>query len=418
MKKYTQYVLVILLIFIIVVLISDIIVFREGLLTGVDTLTPSQKDQIKQKTQVLAGAKLTPEQREASIQRDINKMNLENTKKRTVRQAVNPEQGAETSGQTSGPTSGQTSGSKQEQDGQGSSTGKDACVVNPNSDDCAIQKCMGSKACIKSISASAGKVNPASKDVDTSYSYVSFIKSPKDLKMSDKGNIKTLKKDIDGLMSYVELLIEGTSKASKSTRKGPLGNKFFINSGGKCNNVNSLDPTKRETDRYLYINNVPLGKVPFTSDMDNMKDFRGLIPGMMEHLDIIDPSNIMTAFTESGTPDCQEITMETIDSKNKVMSETHFVTLSDIKTLDACLFPANKDKKRINPVTKEECKEGFAGRLDPRGVDVSDYSNYNYNTNIDYILNDISNDYISQLFLVTFSLFGIYLMTKSLKRMI
>jgi hypothetical protein len=54
------------------------------------------------------------------------------------------------------------------------------------------------------------------------------------------------------------------------------------------------------------------------------------------------------------TPDCQEITMQTIDVNNNKSSETHFVTLVDINNMDPCLFP---DKK--NPVTKEKCREAF-----------------------------------------------------------
>jgi hypothetical protein len=404
MKKYTQYVLVILFIFIIVVLLNDLIVFREGITAEP---VPSPGPRFGQKPPGLRRPPGAPPQNGSAQQQDGSSPPQDGSAPPIGSTPGMPNSKITSRGKFSAVTKANT----------GKTDGKDACVVNPNSDDCAIQKCMGSKPCIKSVSENAAKVSPtagANTDVDTSYSYVNFIKTPTDLKMSDKGSIKTLENDIEGLMAYVKLLIEGTSDASKAAKHGPLGNKFFINSGGKCNNVNSLDPTNRETDRYLYINNVPMGKIPFTTGLDNMEDFRGLIPGMMEHLDVIDPSNIMTAFSESGTPDCQEITMETIDSKNKVSSETHFVTLSDIKIMDACLFPADKNKKRINPVTKAECKEGFTGRLQPEDIYVSDYS---YSTHIDYIINDISNDYISQLFLFSFGLFGIYLMTKSLKRM-
>lgn len=47
--------------------------------------------------------------------------------------------------------------------------------------------------------------------------------------MSSKGSISAVSKDINGLISYVEVLVTGKSKASASG--GPLGNKFFKNRG-------------------------------------------------------------------------------------------------------------------------------------------------------------------------------------------
>ena len=44
------------------------------------------------------------------------------------------------------------------------------------------------------------------------YPYFKYIKTPKQIGMSDKGDLKTLGKDIDGLISYVEVLVSGKSK--------------------------------------------------------------------------------------------------------------------------------------------------------------------------------------------------------------
>jgi hypothetical protein len=46
--------------------------------------------------------------------------------------------------------------------------------------------------------------------------------------------------------------------------------------------------------------------------------------------------------------------METIDVKNNKSSETHYVTLIDIKNMDPCIFP-----NKINPITKNRCRETF-----------------------------------------------------------
>ena len=98
------------------------------------------------------------------------------------------------------------------------------------------------------------------------YSYSNNIKSPKQLKMSGKGTIQHMTKDVDGLIEYVSLLVTGKSKASKTGK--PLGNKFFLKTGAKClANDSCTDPNDTSTcqsvDRYIYINNVPDGNIPF-----------------------------------------------------------------------------------------------------------------------------------------------------------
>ena len=145
----------------------------------------------------------------------------------------------------------------------------------------------------------------------------------------------------------------------------------------------------------------------------NYKDFRGLIPGMMMNMDVLNPANIASAFSTTGTPDCQQITMQTINSKNVVSSETNYVTVSDISNLDACLFTPDKQKKRINPVTKEQCKEGFSTIENSKSSPIVNGSDSSI-TNA--ILHDIETDYIAQTFIVSFSLFGIYLFYKTLYR--
>ena len=47
-----------------------------------------------------------------------------------------------------------------------------------------------------------------------SYPYYKNIKLPSEIGMSDKGTIKALGKNIDGLIQYVEVLVTGKSKAS------------------------------------------------------------------------------------------------------------------------------------------------------------------------------------------------------------
>lgn len=183
------------------------------------------------------------------------------------------------------------------------------------------------------------------------YPYYKNIRSPSQIGMSGEGSLSQLGKDISGLEAYVELLVSGKGKASATGR--PLGNKFFLKTGGKCTDV----ATKEEVDRFIYVNNVPSGNIPFiSSGMGmNFKDFRGLIPGTISNLNAFNPMEMFQAFLSGSKPDCQSLTMETVDIYNNRSTETNFVTLVDIQNMDACSFD---DKK--NPVSGAKCQNAFS----------------------------------------------------------
>jgi hypothetical protein len=191
------------------------------------------------------------------------------------------------------------------------------------------------------------------------YSYSNNIKSPKQLGMSGKGTIQQMTKDVDGLIEYVSLLVTGKSKASKTGK--PLGNQFFLKTGAKClANDSCTNPNDSSTcqsvDRYIYINNVPSGNIPFISSGAGMdfSEFKGLIPGAMSDLNVLNPFAIMRSFLSGSNPPCQQLTMQTIDNNNVKSSETNYVTLTDIANIDPCTFP-----NKTNPVTNIKCKEAF-----------------------------------------------------------
>jgi hypothetical protein len=197
------------------------------------------------------------------------------------------------------------------------------------------------------------------------YPYYKNIKTPTQIGMSDKGTIQQMSKDIDGLIQYVELLVSGNSKASATGK--PLGNKFFLKTGAKCSAIDSCtDPSNvsscQHVDRYIYIDNVPDGNIPFiSSGMGvNFSDFKGLIPGSMENLNVLNPFAIMRSFLSGSNPPCQQITMQTITNDNIKSSETHYVTLADITSMDPCTFSNGK-----NPVTGKKCIESFQIKSEP-----------------------------------------------------
>jgi len=191
------------------------------------------------------------------------------------------------------------------------------------------------------------------------YPYYKNIKTPSEIGMSDKGSIQQMAKDIDGLIQYVELLVTGNSKASSTGR--PLGNKFFLQTGAKCTAIDSCTDkndtsTCQLVDRYIYVDNVPEGNIPIVSSGlgVNFSEFKGLIPGAMGNLNVLNPFALMRSFLSGSNPKCQPLTMQTITTDNVTSSETHYVTLIDINNMDPCMFP-----DRRNPVTQETCKETF-----------------------------------------------------------
>jgi len=189
------------------------------------------------------------------------------------------------------------------------------------------------------------------KYIGPDYPYYQYIRTPAEMGMTDEGSLKALGKDIDGLKSYTELLVSGTGNASATGQ--PLGNKFFLQTGGKCKDK----ATGQDVDRYIYINNVPAGNIPFISGGlgVNFTDFKGLIPGTISNLNAFNPMEMYGAFLSGSKPDCQEITMETIDIHNNKSTESHFVTLVDIQNMDPCIFP-----DKTNPITKDNCRETFS----------------------------------------------------------
>lgn len=195
------------------------------------------------------------------------------------------------------------------------------------------------------------------------YPYYKYVRSPDQIGMSGKGSLDQLGKNIGGLTSYVQLLVEGTGKASATGK--PLGNRFFLKTGGKCRPVDetvgaTTTTESEDKDRYIYIDNVPAGNIPFISAGmgTNFKTMRGLIPGTLSDLNAFNPMRILGGFMEGSKPDCQLLTMETIDVYNNKSIESHYVTLADISAMDPCSFI---DKK--NPQTGQKCKEAFTSGI-------------------------------------------------------
>ena len=219
------------------------------------------------------------------------------------------------------------------------------------------------------------------------YPYYKNIRTPTQIGMSDRGTLDALGKDVNGLINYVQLLVEGSGKASSTGQ--PLGNKFFLKTGAKC-----LDKsTNQQVDRYIYVDNVPDGNIPFISQGlgVNFTSFRGLIPGAMGDLNVLNPYTIMQSFLAGSTPPCQKLTMQTVDVNNNKSSETNYVTLIDIQNMNPCIFPNGK-----NPINGKQCRQAF------QNIDVEEVK--------------LPEDPLTQLYFLSLSAISIYILYKLMEK--
>ena len=241
-----------------------------------------------------------------------------------------------------------------------------------------------------------------------SYDYWKSIKQPSEMGMSPGFSLGALSTNVDGLLSYVEVLISGTGKASVTGK--PLGNKFFLKTTGKCSETsiekwkkerdedaewdrayeevvnkegaktisedeaakvkNALNEQKKQrdesrvkekklVDRWIYVNNIPDGSIPFIAsgaDGRTFQDLRGLIPGALGNLGALSPVQLFNGFTAGTYPPCSEISLQTVDNDNVARSENRHVALVEMVEMNPCMFPG-----RVNPASGKSCRnrEGF-----------------------------------------------------------
>ena len=183
-----------------------------------------------------------------------------------------------------------------------------------------------------------------------SYDYSEQIKTPKEMGMSARGSISALERDFRGLGSYAKLLLGGGGNAQKNPYAG-LGNKYFLSTGATCKNIDEKDITyNKKVDRSIYINNVPSGAISLSmeNNMDGTGGAVGLVPGILEKISQLNPTEIFKALDPGANKNCLPVELEVIDNNNVKRMERRYVTVDDIKDMPPCWFKSKK-----NPVTQE-----------------------------------------------------------------
>jgi hypothetical protein len=213
-------------------------------------------------------------------------------------------------------------------------------------------------------------------EVDNSYNYSKYIKTPKEMGIKVGDSLDNVSDGVGAIFSYVKLLVEGKSNASKTGK--PLGNKYFLETSENCINQYTNEKVKRS----LYFDNVPTGTLGILKDTGNeFSEFKGLVPGAIENVMAIGKIDFFSAFTDVGIPKCLPVKLKTIDVNNKQGIDTHYITISDIEAITPCNFIT-----KTNPVTNAVCtRDGFTMADDNTNEDINNaelYKNY-YNLDDD-----------------------------------
>jgi hypothetical protein len=124
------------------------------------------------------------------------------------------------------------------------------------------------------------------------YSYADQIKGPSSLGVGSAGTFSQMGTNANAIAYYVEALITGDP---------PLGNQFFVNTGGTC-----IPSDGQLRARYNYVNNMNTGAGSQPSAIGELgASFNGLIPGVVDDIEGLNPLYIFSAMTADASPACE-----------------------------------------------------------------------------------------------------------------
>jgi hypothetical protein len=128
-----------------------------------------------------------------------------------------------------------------------------------------------------------------------SYSYVDHIQSPSALGVGSDGSMSQIARNTEGIIQYVQYLISGPA----------LGNRFFIKTGGTCKAPDGSTQTRSN-----YVNNVTdaadILPQSMRRDLGGLaSDFNGLIPGMIQDIEGLNPVTLFNSLSVDSIPTCE-----------------------------------------------------------------------------------------------------------------
>ena len=124
------------------------------------------------------------------------------------------------------------------------------------------------------------------------YSYSDHIKPPSSMGVGSSGTFSQIGRNVNGILYYVGTLITGNP---------PLGNQFYINTGGTC-----TGPDGQLKPRFNFINNKSSGANAVPSSMRELgAGFNGLIPGVVSDIGGLNPTYIFSSIASDVSPACK-----------------------------------------------------------------------------------------------------------------
>jgi len=147
----------------------------------------------------------------------------------------------------------------------------------------------------------AGPSNVSTDVMGPSYSYADNIQGPSSMGVGSDGTFSQVGRNTGAVVNYVKYMISGPA----------LGNQYFVNTGGVC-----TAPDKSTQPRYNYINNLTSGAdllpLSIRQDLGGIaSDFNGLVPGMLEDVEGLNPVSLFSALAADSQPTCECYTCPT-----------------------------------------------------------------------------------------------------------
>lgn len=145
------------------------------------------------------------------------------------------------------------------------------------------------------------------------YSYADNIQGPASMGVGSNGTMSQLGRNTDAIMNYVKYMISGPA----------LGNQYFVATGGQC-----IAPDGSTQDRFNFINNISNGADTLPKAMKQdlggiASDFNGLIPGMLQDVEGLNPITLFSSLAADSVPPCKCYTCPTTSgSQSKFLTES------------------------------------------------------------------------------------------------
>lgn len=247
------------------------------------------------------------------------------------------------------------------------------------------------------------------------------IKTPSELRITDKGKMKSLVRNIKGLEKYVDALIseKGPWKAIKNSDV-PLGTSGFVDTNTYC-----TDPEGKP--RFIYNDSIPRGSN------------RSLIFGIINDVENLVPGSL---FTSGSNAECKEATLLVTKADGSQCFQKEYVGINDLIDIDPCMFDngeipndtlkslqevgsvANNGKCTSKRFVKKLCgvkptKDCVPLCPDPNTIEDDKANSNNDNDDKEGFKNRYrKNKQIQNLFVFIFQLFILYLIYKIIQKKI